>query len=313
MNTDTPIPAFDELRALRSLPAQLDINNVSPATLLLEKRRQILEVQKSLERHKQEHARKDNKFEGREQELRCKDLELQDQLVQFNKFMVDKAEKRQQYQKKTEKEIQERNSKDQEKKFKKQELKRITREREKLEKQHSGLYTYQDYLESVKTRLEEYPEIDSILKRYEVLRNAMLSLAQKERKSQTELETSRKQLHALTEKQNTATLDLNNTQQRLLRNLEQARNSTRKLETDLGKQVENASERTKDLTSICMSILNLYERSKEMFQYNKIKEDIQKRNLKEEMIYRLEIIQLHITDYRRVQIEEKALRERDPP
>merc|ERR1711971_1504100 len=83
-------------------PVQLTLDHVSPATLLLEKRREMLEIQQALDSQKEEYGRKQAMFRRREQQLRKKDLELQENLCQFNKFLKDKSDKRQQYLKKSE-------------------------------------------------------------------------------------------------------------------------------------------------------------------------------------------------------------------
>eukprot|EP01084_Bolivina_argentea_P015931 29853_1 len=82
-------------------PVQLTLDHVSPSTLLLEKRRKMLEIQQALDSQNEEYARKRGIFRQREQELRKKDLELQENLCQFNKFLKDKSDKRQQYLKKS--------------------------------------------------------------------------------------------------------------------------------------------------------------------------------------------------------------------
>jgi hypothetical protein len=66
---------------------QLNLDNVSPATRLLEKRRQMFEVQEALETQKEEFARKEEMFKRREDGLRLKDLQLQEALIRFNKFL----------------------------------------------------------------------------------------------------------------------------------------------------------------------------------------------------------------------------------
>ena len=65
----------------------MNLDEVSPATRLLEKRRQMFEVQEALETQKEEFARREELFKRREEALRKQDLELQQQLIRFNKFL----------------------------------------------------------------------------------------------------------------------------------------------------------------------------------------------------------------------------------
>lgn len=71
----------------KALPVQLNLDHVAPATRLLEKRRQMMEVQEALDSHKEEYAKREEAFKRREEQLRKKDLELQESLIRFNKFL----------------------------------------------------------------------------------------------------------------------------------------------------------------------------------------------------------------------------------
>lgn len=70
-----------------NLPIQLDLDHVSPATRLLEKQRQMTDVQSELDLQKEEYMRREEAFKRREDQLRKKDLELQESLIRFNKFL----------------------------------------------------------------------------------------------------------------------------------------------------------------------------------------------------------------------------------
>ena len=69
----------------RLVPQTLVLDHVSPATRLLEKRRQMFEVQEALEAQKQDFNRKEQVFKKREEALKLKDLELQESLIRFSK------------------------------------------------------------------------------------------------------------------------------------------------------------------------------------------------------------------------------------
>ena len=61
----------------KNLPQTLTLDHVSPATRLLEKRRQMFEVQEALDAQKEEFQRRETTFLRREEMLKKKDLELQ--------------------------------------------------------------------------------------------------------------------------------------------------------------------------------------------------------------------------------------------
>jgi hypothetical protein len=78
----------------KALPVQLNLDHVAPATRLLEKRRQIQEVQEALDSQKEEYAKREEAFKRREEQLRKKDLELQESLIRFNKFLKVRVQRR---------------------------------------------------------------------------------------------------------------------------------------------------------------------------------------------------------------------------
>ena len=67
------------------IPELLSFDHISPATRLMEKRRQMFEVQEALNSQKEEFSRREDAFRRREEGLRRKDLELQESLIKFNK------------------------------------------------------------------------------------------------------------------------------------------------------------------------------------------------------------------------------------
>ena len=78
----------------KGLPQTLTLDHVSPATRLLEKRRQMFEVQEALDAQKEEFQRREATFKRREEMLKKKDLELQESLIKFNKFLQENESKR---------------------------------------------------------------------------------------------------------------------------------------------------------------------------------------------------------------------------
>ena len=83
--------------ASSGLPGTLLLDHVSAATRLLEKRRQMFEVQEALSAQKEEFNRREDAFRRREDALKRKDLELQESLIKFNKFLQENETKNNQH------------------------------------------------------------------------------------------------------------------------------------------------------------------------------------------------------------------------
>jgi Domain of unknown function (DUF4200) len=69
-------------------------NSGDGRTRLLDKRRQVFEVEEALATQKEEYYRKDEQFGRREDQLRRKDLELQEMLIRFNQIITENESKR---------------------------------------------------------------------------------------------------------------------------------------------------------------------------------------------------------------------------
>jgi len=86
----------------------LTLDNASGATRLLERRRQMFSVQEQLEQQKEAFRQQEGLFKKREVELGRKDLELQDNLVRFSKFLQEKDSQRLRAERKANEQIKER-------------------------------------------------------------------------------------------------------------------------------------------------------------------------------------------------------------
>ena len=83
----------------------LVLEHVSPATRLLEKRRQMFEVQEVLDQQKAGFDRKEEIFKRQEDGLKKKDLDLQESLIKFSKFLQENDSKINRAEKKAREEI----------------------------------------------------------------------------------------------------------------------------------------------------------------------------------------------------------------
>ena len=72
----------------------LVLEHVHPATRLMEKRRQTFVAQAQLDASRAAHAEKEAGFAAREAVIKRKDMELQENLVRFGKFLQENDGKR---------------------------------------------------------------------------------------------------------------------------------------------------------------------------------------------------------------------------
>jgi DNA repair exonuclease SbcCD ATPase subunit len=166
-----PVTAMEEMgHGGGSSIQQMNLEDVSPATRLLEKRRQMFEVQEALETQKEEFARREELFKRREDALRKQDLELQQQLIRFNKFLQENDSKTARADKKAKEETHLRQQKEQEILEKTRELEELVNKKDEMKAILDKNLVYEKYLTSVVEEADDFQEIGELLKRHETLK-----------------------------------------------------------------------------------------------------------------------------------------------
>merc|ERR1719159_2137593 len=146
-------------------PQQLFFDNVSPATRLLEKRRQMYEVQDALETHKARYGKK-------EEQLRDKDIQLQHQLFRFNKFLQDNEAKRRRAESRAADEAAQIKAREEEIRDLEKQLEESKQLCAELDEEVTRNMKYEEFLDLVKDNCQEYSEIQDLVTRYETLESA---------------------------------------------------------------------------------------------------------------------------------------------
>ena len=144
----------------------LVLDHVSPATRLLEKRRQMFEVQEVLEHQKEAFNQKEEVFKRQEDGLKKKDLDLQESLIKFSKFLQENDSKISRAEKKSREEIALRLEKEAEIAELQDNLQQLKTSCDEVHTVIEQNVKYQRYLESVVEADNDLPDIQEILNRY---------------------------------------------------------------------------------------------------------------------------------------------------
>lgn len=245
---------------LPRLPQQLTLDHVSPATRLLEKRRQMYEVQEALDAQKEEFKRRETDFKRREEKLKERDLALQESLIKFNKFLQENDSKRARAEKKERDEIKQRIIKEGE----------ITRLREQLEKLKVEKVEmlavlredmrYQHYLEAVIDSTDEYPEILELLLRYETLEATHHDLIERSREGQSESEDQAQFNKRFHKEKVDEILEYNNQIAMLQQRYEAVLAHKQRLQAETDRQLQDSAEATLQLGQVLMACDNIFTR-----------------------------------------------------
>jgi vacuolar-type H+-ATPase subunit I/STV1 len=258
------------------MPQTLLFDHVSPATRLLEKRRQMFEVQEALNSQKEEFGRREDAFRRREDGLRRKDLELQESLIKYNKFLQEIEQKRIRASKriaeeKKQREILEAKIKVLETTYKGT-LEEETKKKAELEKNQK----YQNYLEGVVDQNSKFfKNIPDVLKRYDDLSKSYEELAKKQNSDELKADQMNRDCsEALKQKENQA-FNVNRSITEMKMQVTHYKSMRKDLQVEVDEATKEAADKLLGMGQILSSVSNILFRCEESFRtrHNKPKRD----------------------------------------
>lgn len=232
-------------------------DNLTPATRLLEKKREMAEVEQALAAQKEEFQMKMETLQQRRDELQRKEQKLKESLLKFDKFLKENDLKRARALKKTKNEQDLCRQKDRETEKLVQEIEELNiagkKQRAKLKK-----YTiYRQFLERVVEQSDEFDETQEIISRYETLKQTREDLLDREHRNQDAIEAERTDLIKFTEERTNEILGYNNELANLQTILEEVQSETVKWESEWARIQTTAAKKTLLLGQIKMATHNL--------------------------------------------------------
>ncbi|KAI8901657.1 hypothetical protein BC833DRAFT_576763 [Globomyces pollinis-pini] len=239
------------------LPKQ-DDHDLTPATRLLERRREMLEVESGLTKQKEEFSMKMESLSQRREELARKETQLKDSLLKFDKFLQENDAKTLRAHKKS---MEERKAKEQ-KETEIIELKDfLTNLHVKKERQGDAIETnlsFHRYLEGLLENSDEFDEVKDITLRYDTLAATNAELLERSRSVQEKTENDHKAFLANSEEKNNIILNYNNQIAKLQAKLEETQLNTAKWQNELDQSLKNASQKSLLLGQVKMATNNLF-------------------------------------------------------
>lgn len=237
---------------------QSEANHLTPATRLLEKRREMSEVEQALSAQKEEFQMKMETLQQRRDELERKEQQLKESLLKFDKFLKENDLKRARALKKTKAEQDLGRQKD-------REMARLTEEIDELstvvarQKKMVAKYgVYQQFMEKVLELSEEFDETREIIARHDTLVHTREDLLDHDHENQDDIEAERLSLKKFTEEKNNEILSYNNELAHLQTRLEQAEGQAVKWESEWTRIQTTSAQKTLLLGQIKMATHNLF-------------------------------------------------------
>ncbi|XP_065831494.1 coiled-coil domain-containing protein 42 homolog [Oscarella lobularis] len=233
-------------------------DHLTAATRLLEKRREMNEVEQALNAHKEEFQMKMESLHQRREELERKEYQLKSSLLKFDKFLKENDSKRARALKKATAEQEQRRAKTKEIETLLKKTEQLTAQLEKQKKKLHKLSVYHHYLDRVIESAEDFSEIREVIARHDTLVMTHRDLLVNEHENQDAIESERARLAKFTEEKNNEILNYNNRLAHLQTKLEETKSRAVKWESQWTHIQNTAATKTLVLGQINMATHNLY-------------------------------------------------------
>jgi len=242
-------------------PQTLTLDHVSPATRLLEKRRQMFEVQEALDAQKEDYARREDAFRRREDGLRKKDLELQESLIKFNKFLQENESKRNRAIKRAADEKKQRELKEVEIDALRLKLAACGAEATQLADTVGRNMKYTQYLQAVQEEVEEdYQELGDLINRFVTLKDANGYLMAQQEQHEEQTDATRIEFATYAKTRTDEIFNGNNEVASLQQDLEDRVRVKQRLQNSVDDAIRATSHKTLVLGQVLLAVENLRQR-----------------------------------------------------
>lgn len=238
-----------------------DLPTASQSTLLLQKKKEMAEVQQQLERKKEEFRARMQRCQEKEVDLAARQEDIKEQVRKFDKFLKDNDAKRVRADRKVQEERKATTLKEAEKRDLEEQLKKLRAARQQLQEEVVTKGKFQGFLDSVCDDLPEYFEsIEQIMMRHETLKAAYDDLLTRDAASQRAQEEENNELQKFMKRKQNEVLVYTSDIATKQEELDKLRYSTTDTEAALSKTDEGAKEGKRELGEIEMAIHNIHAR-----------------------------------------------------
>ncbi|XP_068096119.1 cilia- and flagella-associated protein 73 [Hyperolius riggenbachi] len=249
--------AFEDKLLVRMPDREDDF--LTPATRLLEKKREMIEVEQALNTQKEEFQMKTESLQQRRTELEHKEEKLKDSLFKFDKFLKENDSKRKRALHKAAEEQQLAAQKGREAMRLLAEIRQLQARKEKMLQRQEKYNIYQRYLQKVLEGTEEFQEVQEMIDRFNTLMATQDKLLQRELEHQEKSEKEKARLLHYQEEAHSQILELNNQLADLQGELERARAVVLEWESRWAQIQNTAAENTLRLGRTRMATLNIFQ------------------------------------------------------
>lgn len=247
-----------EDKLLVKMPERED-DFLTPATRMLEKRREMAEVEQALLAQKEEFQMKMESIQQRREELERKEEQLKDSIFKFDRFLKENDSKRSRAVRKANEERQLTGQKEKEATRIQQEITQLGEQKERLQQRMARHAVFQKYLERVLEKSDEFQEVREMIDRFNTLVATQANLLRREIVNQEAMEHERAMLFKYVEEKHSEILQDNNELAQLQTGLETAHGNLIQLESKWTHIQNTAAQKTLTIGLVKMATYNLFQ------------------------------------------------------
>ncbi|KAK2538120.1 hypothetical protein Q9966_005881 [Columba livia] len=234
-----------------------DSATLLPSARVLLKRREVVEVERGLQRQREEFGQRMELLEQRRQRLCQRKDQLQDVILKFNAFLQASAVRRERALQRAVRARVAGQENEAARLFR--ELEALRQHRERLLQQTQSLRRFGDYLQDVVARTGQFQDVPAMLAHFVALAGARAALAQEAAAGQERLAQRRAQLQQYRQETDSELLRTRDELARLRARLEATRIEVLQEESRWAQIQRAATRRTLQLGQIKLAVLNLFQ------------------------------------------------------
>ncbi|NXV86628.1 CC42M protein, partial [Calonectris borealis] len=247
----------DELR-LQTVPAW-DAAALLPSTRLLQKRREVVEVERALQSQREEFRQRMECLEQRRQQLGQRKDQLRDVVLKFHAFLKASTARQERALRRADKERARAAEQGAEAARLRQELAELLHHRERLARRLRSLRSFGDYLRGVLARTGQFQDVPATLAHFGALAGVHAALAQQAEAGQERLARGWARLRQYQQEASSELLHTNDELTQLRAHLEAARHDVLQRESCWAHVQSTAAQKTLLLGQIKLAVLNLFQ------------------------------------------------------
>lgn len=232
-------------------------------TKMLEKRRQLFEIEEAFNLQSEEFKKNMDKFKIQEDTIKRTDNKIQEKFIRHCKFLAENKDKRNRAKRHMEEERIIKKTKKTQVKAEEEVLEQLERQKLLFESKIAQLQPYETYLQKVvEQNQDQYTDIRDLLQRFQTLQQSNKRLREHKEEVEQQLNALNQEIAAFEKNKNVDIMILNNEITNFQKQYETLELKNIKIQDEVKASEQNNNMKMSSLAKLMLTIDNLYEMTK---------------------------------------------------